>query len=342
MDLIECDDSRRDAWDEYVRRTPEASFYHLYGWREVNERELGHRSFYLAAADGGRFVGVLPFVQVKSRLFGNLACSMPFVNFGGPCGDSPEVEAALLDGASDMVSRERFSYLEMRNRHRVGDGLPTAEHKVSMTVDLAPDPETLWKAFKHQHRQEIRRAAKNGLVARCGGVDLLNAFYGVLSEGWRDLGTPLYGKSYFRRILLQFPDAVRICVVSSGDEPAAAALYAMHGGVAEGMWLGVRRRFRKQLAGYVLYWEFIKDACLSGLERFHLGRSTSESGAEAHKRKWNAYPTPLYWQYILGTRHELPALNVGNPRYQSAIRAWRWLPVSLARRIGPPIARSIP
>ncbi len=84
MNVIECDDSHRDAWDAYVHASPAASFYHLYGWRGINAEEFGHRSVYLAATEDGRIVGVFPIVLVKSRLFGNLACSMPFVNFGGP------------------------------------------------------------------------------------------------------------------------------------------------------------------------------------------------------------------------------------------------------------------
>ena len=32
-------------------------------------------------------------------------------------------------------------------------------------------------------------------------------------------------------------------------------------GVVEGLWLGTRAQFRRQMVGYVLYWEIIKDAC---------------------------------------------------------------------------------
>lgn len=342
MHVIECDDSLGEAWDEYVRRSPEASFYHLYGWRHVNEAEFKHRTFYLAAVEGGHVVGIFPIVEVRSRLFGKLACSMPFVNFGGPCADEPRVEHALLAHAEALVARERLAYLEMRSRRPVGDGLPTLDHKVSMSVDLASDPDVLWKAYTPDHRREIRRASKNGLEATCGGVELLDPFYAILSESWRDLGTPLYAESYFRRIVTQFPKQIRICLVSSGQEPAAAAFYGEHGSVAEGMWLGTRAKFRRQLAGYLLYWAFIKDACERGLQRFHLGRSTSESGGEFHKRKWNAYPTQLFWQYILGTAREVPRLNTTNPRYHLAIAAWKRMPLRLTRRLGPAIARAIP
>jgi len=342
MNVIECDDSHRSAWDAYVRSSSTASFYHLYGWRAVNAEALGHSSLYLAAVEGGIFVGVFPIVYVRSRLFGKLACSMPFVNFGGPCGDTELIEHALLEEAARFVERERVAYLEIRSRRRFGMDLPTSEHKVSMTVDLDPDPKVLWTAFKHGQRQDIRKAMKNGLSGRCGGAELLAPFYAVITESWRDLGTPLYDKFYFERILAEFPGCIRICVVSAGQEHAAAAFYALHGKTAEGMWLGGRSKFRKQMAGYLLYWHFLVDACENGFERFHLGRSTGDSGGEVHKRKWNAYPTQLYWQYILGTSRTMPALNVDNPRYRLAIQTWRRLPLPVTQWLGPAIARSIP
>ncbi|MCL4849291.1 MAG: FemAB family PEP-CTERM system-associated protein [Acidobacteria bacterium] len=342
MKVIEVDDSWQARWDAFVDASPAGSFYHRYPWRAINREEFGHRSFYLAAIDGEQIVGVLPVVRLRSRLFGNLGCSMPFVNFGGPCSASGEVDRVLVEAATGLVARERLDYLEMRNRRRLAGDLPTSEHKVSMTVDLDPDPDVLWARFKTGHRQEIRRGAKHGLVARCGGVELLEPFYRVLAESWRDLGTPLYKKAYFERVLRTFPEHTRLCVAFAGDDPAAAAFDGIHGQTIEGMWMGAREKYRSQLAGYVLYWELIRDACVRGYTRFHLGRSTSESGAEAFKKKWNAYPMPLYWQYLLGRRKALPALRVDNPRYEFAIRAWRRLPLGVTSVVGPLIARSIP
>ena len=342
MNVVDCDDTRRVEWDRFVESAPGAAFYHRYAWRDINRAELGHRSFYLAAVDGRRIVGILPVVQVKSRLFGNIGCSMPFVNFGGPCGESVDAEQALIQAAGRLVEQERLDYLEMRNPRRIDGDLPTSEHKVSMTLDLDRDPDVLWRGFKTGHRQDIRKGYKHGLVARHGGADLLDAFYEVLSESWHQLGTPFYRKSYFSSILRTFPTNCRICVVFAGEVPAAAAFDGLHGDTVEGMWLGSRATYRSQMAGYVLYWELIKNACERGFRRFHLGRSTSEGGGETYKKKWNAYATQLYWQYLLGTRRSMPALNVDNPRYRFARRAWQRLPAAVTRWLGPHVARSIP
>jgi FemAB-related protein (PEP-CTERM system-associated) len=342
MNIIHCDDSHRDAWNAFVQAASDGSLYHRYEWRDVNQSCFGHRSAYLAAFEQARIVGILPVVQVKSQLFGNIACSLPFVNYGGLCAEREDISQRLLDEGARVADDWGADYLEIRSRRQWGKGLPTSPHKVSMTVQLASDPDVLWKAFATNHRRDIRRGYKRGFIARFGREELFDDFYAVLSESWRDLGTPIYSKHYLTSVLRAFPDATELVVVYAGDEPAAAAFYGFHEGIAEGLWLGSRAKFKQGFVGYVLYWELIRHACERGLVRFHLGRSTANSGAEAFKKQWNAVPEQLYWQYVLRTRKEIPQLNVDNRRYRLAIKTWRKLPVPVTQVIGPLIARSIP
>jgi FemAB-related protein (PEP-CTERM system-associated) len=248
----------------------------------------------------------------------------------------------LIDEARRWCDAENVDYLEIRSNRPLAGDLVCSTHKVSVTLELSDDPDVLWKGFKTGHRQEIRRGYKRGLEARHGGLELLDDFFDVMSESFRNLGTPLYSRHYFRTILEAFPESTRLCVLYGDGEPAAAAFDGMHRDTVEGMWLGSKAKFRSWLVGYVLYWELIKDACERGYRRFHLGRSTVESGGEAFKKKWNADSLQLYWYYYLRHRKDLPGLNVQNPRYQKAIGVWRQLPVGLTQFIGPSIARNIP
>jgi FemAB-related protein (PEP-CTERM system-associated) len=342
MQILRCDDAHRKPWNDFVQRSPEASFYHRFEWQYVNRRCFGHDSCYLAAIEDDRVVGVFPLVHLRSRLFGNIACSLPFVNYGGPCGENADIERELIREAARIAGEWGVDYLEMRSRKLLGPEYPTSTHKVSLTVDLADGHDALWKSFKTAHRQDIRGGYKKGFTAKLGGFELLDDLFSVLSEAWRDLGTPVYSKRYLETVSATFGDLLRWCVVYCDHEAVAASLQAYDRGTAEGLWLGSRAKYRHQHAGYVLYWEILKDASLQGCQRFHLGRSTINSGAEAFKKKWNARPTPLYWHYILRTRRDVPQLNVNNPKYRLAIGLWRRLPVSLANVIGPPLARNIP
>lgn len=341
MRIVQCDRSHREQWNAFVDASPLGSFYHRFEWRDINADCFGHESAYLAAFDGDRVVGIFPIVGVKSQLFGTIACSLPFVNYGGVCAESAAVETLLIDEAKRVTEKWNADYLEIRSLRNLGD-FPTSQHKVSFTVSLDPDPEVLWNGFTTGHRKEIRRGYKHGLSTTFGGAELVGAFYELLSESWRDLGTPIYARSFFDRLVSTFGSRVKITVVYAGNEPAAAAFCGFHGDMVEGMWLASRARYRRMFIGYVLYWELIKDACQQGYRHFHLGRTSADSGGETFKKKWRAEPQQLYWQYVLRTRRDIPQLNVTNPRYRLAIKAWQKLPVPITQMVGPLIARSIP
>lgn len=342
MQIIRCDASHEAAWNVFVSASPRASFYHRSEWRGINEGNFGHQTAYLAAFDGGRMVGVFPVVRLKSLLFGTVACSMPFVNYGGPCGESDEIEQQLLHSASALADEWGVDYVEIRSQRYLGDRYPSSDHKVSMTIALEADAEAIMGRLKRDQRAEIRRAYKNGFVAKFG-PGLVDDFYTVLSDSWHELGTPIYKVDYLKSILAAFPDATRVCVVyDANGRPAAGAFDGLHNGTVEGMWLGMRSDYRRQLVGYVLYWELIKHACEIGYQRFHLGRSSKDSGGEQFKKKWNADTLQLYWTYMLRTRADMPSLNPDNPKFRLAIKAWQKLPVRATQLIGPFIARSIP
>jgi FemAB-related protein (PEP-CTERM system-associated) len=343
VDIVYCTDGDAARWDEFLDGRGDASFYHRFAWKGINERCFGHACHYLAALRQGAIVGVLPLVYLRSRLFGKILSSLPFVNYGGICSSDEEAEQLLLAEAGRLVREQGVDYMELRGTRKVGENLPTSEHKVSMTLDLSPGIDTVWDKFKTKLRTDIRRISKNtDLAVVSGGAELIDDFYTVLAAGWKGLGTPLYRRNYFEAIMAVFPDQTRIFVISYQGRPVASAFNGYDLGIVEGMWLGIDPRYRHLNANTLLYWEMIKQAGELGMRMFHLGRSSSDSGGEFFKKKWNAVPKQLYWQYLLGTKSTIPQLNVNNPKYRLAIAAWRKLPLGLTTLIGPHIARSIP
>jgi FemAB-related protein (PEP-CTERM system-associated) len=264
------------------------------------------------------------------------------VNYGGPCEIDDAVQAALVDEACRIVEREKIGYLELRTNRPLVNTLPTRHHKVSMVLELAKDPDVMWRGYDTKHRTAIRRANKNGLRAVAGGEELLEDYYRVMAASWQSLGTPFYRKSYFATILRTFPSQTSIFVIYRDAVPVATALNGYYRGVVEGMWAGTDLRFRKFQPTYVLYWEMIKHACENGYHTYHFGRSTADSGGEFFKTKWNAEPRQLYWSYHLGTCREMPELRPDNPKFQLPRKIWRRLPPSICAAIGPTLARAIP
>ncbi|MET0067931.1 MAG: FemAB family XrtA/PEP-CTERM system-associated protein [Candidatus Thiodiazotropha sp.] len=339
--LSRTPEHRRD-WNHYLRETPGANFYQRYEWQELNQDHFGHETFCIAVGEE-KIEGVLPLVLIKSRLFGRILCSMPFVNYGGVCADNEMAEKALLHKAVSLADQYKADYLEMRATRSSIIDLPESTRKVSMTINLDADHEAIWSGFKSKHRTNIRRVYKNEIHVKSGHAELLDDFYKVLSHSWRDLGTPLYRKSYFQTLLDLFGrDELKIFVAYKGDEPICTAFNGYYKGTVEGMWMGTVLQYRSLQPTYVLYWEMIKDSCEMGCTHYHLGRSTVDSSAESFKKKWNAEQTQLYWQYYLPGGGEMPQLNVDNTKFQLAIEVWRKLPLPVVGLIGPWISRSIP
>ena len=44
VNLLKGEDAPR--WDDFVRRCPQATFFHLSAWRELMEQVFDHRTFY--------------------------------------------------------------------------------------------------------------------------------------------------------------------------------------------------------------------------------------------------------------------------------------------------------
>lgn len=340
--IRDATDADAALWDEYLATNPAACFYHLFGWRRIVRESLGLDPIYLIASSGGKVVGVLPLVYLESRLFGRILCSMPFLNYGGPCASTERALRQLTSAAMERAGQMGVDYLELRCAGALPVDLVAATHKVSMTIALNADPDVLWNGFKSKHRTNVRRAAQEGLTVQSGGMELLEEFYSVLENSWHHLGTPLYRRDFFESVVTAFPASTRIFLCRHGSRVVNVAFNGLYGGTVEGMWAGALPAARELNANYVLYWEMIRDSCQRGYRQFHLGRSTADSGSEWFKGRWNAEARPLHWYFHRPGGGPMPALNVDNPRYRLAIAAWRRMPLWFVRRLGPRLARCIP
>lgn len=330
------------AWNRYVADHPSASLYHRAEWRDLIANTFGHRGYYCVARYGnGQVAGILPLIRLQSRLFGDFIISVPYFNYGGPLGDSAEIETALIEFAARLAAELGVSHMELRD-DVPREGMPARTDKVNMILSLPENEEQLWNGFSSKLRSQIKRSQREQPTAVCGGTELLDEFYSVFSRNMRDLGTPVYGKSFFRNILTTFPDECRILVARLGKRPVASGFLAASADRMEIPWASTIREVNHLSINMFLYWEVLKYAVEHGSRSFDFGRSSVDSGTFRFKQQWGAQPRQLYWHYWLGRDRELPALNPSNPRYALFIAAWKRLPVTLTRWLGPGIVKNLP
>jgi FemAB-related protein (PEP-CTERM system-associated) len=329
----------RAAWDAFVLRQAAATGYHEWAWRPVFERSFGHRCVYLMARRDQRVEGILPLVEMRSRLFGRLMVSLPFVNYGGVLADSEPVVRALVDAAADIARRQRTRHVELRHTARRLTDLPCKQHKVAMHLDLRPG---MWEQLDRKVRNQIRKAEKSDLTADSGGVERLPEFYTVFAQNMRDLGTPVYSVRFFQEVLRAFPDRTRIHVVRLKGRAVAGGLTFRTGKGIEVPWASSVREFNSLCPNHLLYWKVIETAVAEGCDRLDFGRSTPNEGTYKFKEQWGARPVPLHWEYCLLGEGGVPDQSPKNPKFRLAIEGWKRMPLWLANAVGPHIVRSIP
>lgn len=345
--LVETTLGRTEAellmWDQYVLNSAVASGYHLSGWRRVIEEAFGHSTYYLTVrGENGALCGLVPLVLLASRVFGRFLVSLPFVNYGGMITDSPEVRRLLEAGAIDQAKKLDAQHVELRQEASEETSWVSTQRKVSMRLPLPPSYDDLLKGFPSKLRSQVRRAQKEGMVARVGGVECLDEFYTVFSRCMRDLGTPVYAKSFFGKILEVFPKDAHICVVSHQDTPVAAGFLYGFRSTMEIPWAASDKRFNKLSPNMLLYGKVLEYACQQGFHVFDFGRSSPDSGTYKFKAQWGAQPHQLYWYYWMKDGRDVPQLNPQNPKYALAIRLWQTLPVAVANLLGPHIVKHLP
>ena len=332
----------QDDWNSYVESNPAASIYHRTEWKALIKEAFGHDSYYFAARNNnGEIVGILPLTRLRSRLFGDFMVSMPYFNYGGAIADQPQIEQQLMQAASQQAAELGVSHIEYRD-DIPRDGFPARTDKVNMMLPLPGSHDALWQRFTPKLRAQIRRPQREKVRLLQGGEEYLHDFYTVFTRNMRDLGTPVYARSFFLHILKRFPGACRIMIIRLHDKPVAAGFLIGHRNTLEIPWASTIRDVNHLSMNMLLYWEVLKYAIDNNFRVFDFGRSSKGAGTYRFKQQWGAQAKQLYWHYWLQEGGELPALNPGNPRYALAINVWKQLPLFITTTLGPLIVRNLP
>jgi len=325
-----------------MSRTPAPLSRHP-AWLLILRDAFGHQVFLLEARQQGRTTGLLPLAAVRSRLFGRFLVSLPYLNSNGIIAESPAAAEALLSQAVKLADELGVRYLELRHETPTMHPAINAQlsSKVHMRLRLPGSPEELWKQLDAKVRNQVRKAEKQSFELAWGGAELLDPFYAVLSENMRDLGTPVYGKNLFLRILHEFPGDAELCVLHLQKKPVAAALLLHGSGTTEVPTASSLRAYNSSCANMLMYRHLLDRAILRGQSLFDFGRSTIDSGTHRFKKQWGAEAFPAHWQYHVRVGN-VGEMRPDHPRYAWMIKLWQHLPVRWTQIIGPRIVRGIP
>jgi len=343
-------------WDDFVRRSLDAGFFHGLGWRRTVERSFGTTGLaphYLVARQDlrnghGPVTGVLPLFEIKSLLFGHALVSLPFAIGGGAAAEDASTARALLRHAEALAERRGVDYLELRSERPADPALPTKDLYVTFRADLRQPEEALLRRMERKRRQMMSYVSKAGFEARTAGPEALPLFYSLFAESMRRHGTPVYPRRFLAEILRQHPEETNLFFVYLDGKPLAGVLNLLHHshGVLMPFYAGAARPAsngeRPRGVDDFLYLALMRWGREQGFHTFDFGRSKRGTGAYKFKARWGMEEVPLAYQYHLVRAREVPNISPANPRYAAAIAAWRRLPLPLTKLLGPLIVRRVP
>ncbi|RHW17315.1 FemAB family PEP-CTERM system-associated protein [Sphingomonas gilva] len=325
--------------DAYVRAHPDATPFHLSAWSLGVAQGCGQRAHCLIARDQSGIRGVLPLTEVHSPLFGRALVSNGFAVGGGILADHAKAARALAADAWTLAERLSCPTLELRGGPAPGEGWRRDDTTyLGFARDLAADDEAQLLAIPRKQRAEVRRSLENGLTVDIGDRA---AHYRVYAESVRNLGTPVFPSALFDAVLDRFGQDADILTVRHEGAPVASVLSLYFRGVVHPYWGGGTAMARTLRANDRMYYALMCHARARGCARFDFGRSKAGTGAAAFKKNWSFDGAPLSYATRTANGAAPRAINPLDPKNRAKVELWKRLPLPVANRLGPLIARGL-
>jgi FemAB-related protein (PEP-CTERM system-associated) len=314
---------------------PKATPFHRPAWLRGVERGCGQASIMLVAEAFGAVTGYLPLIHVRSRLFGSALVSTGFAVGGGILATDGASAERLARAAVDLAADLGCPSVELRGGD-VPAGWRRSENVYAGFVrELPPTDEAILKSIPRKQRAEVRRAMGLGLEVSVHRDAALH--HQVYAESVRNLGTPVFPRVLFEAVLDAFGEAADILTISADARPVASVLSLYDRGTVYPYWGGGIGEARRLRANELMYYELMRHAAARGCTRFDFGRSKLGTGAFAFKKNWGFEPEPL----VYANHGEARDTNPLSAKYRLQVALWKKLPLALANRLGPPIARGL-
>jgi FemAB-related protein (PEP-CTERM system-associated) len=343
LNIRPATDKDHPAWSALLMDRSDSTFFQRPEWPGLLERTLGFRDQTLLVEDDRGPLGLLPLSEVRSALFGNALCSLPFCAYAGPL-IRPEREeaviAALTHGVRDLARSRQVGRVELRSQ-RVWDAeVPRQSLYVTFIGPLPKGLDDL-SGVPQKRRNVIRRAQSMGLGAQVHRD--ADRFFELYAENCRSHGTPGLGKSFFRELLRCFPesDLDILSVVDAQGRDISAILNFYHQQTVMAYFAGENALARQCNGNDYKYWALMRHARDRGCHSFDFGRSKQGTGSFTFKKLWGFQAQALHYEFPYLPSGRVPQNNPSNPKFDLAMKIWQKLPRLFTDHAGPMVARGL-
>ncbi len=340
-DLYDANEiARVDAW---VMTHESGLPFHRPKWLKAVEAGTGQQAHCLLAESGGEIVAILPFHLVHSPLFGRALVSSGFAVGGGILSDSHNATRRLAMAICDLAEQWSCPTVELRGGALPGgDWIEKCNAHANFLKPLQADEETELLSIPRKQRAEVRKGLENRFIIETGCAQHDRDWhYAIFAESVRNLGTPVFPKALMASVLEAFGNEADILTVLDKKRPVASVLSLYHKGTVMPYWGGGVWDARRLRANDVMYYALMNHALRRGCTHFDFGRSKTGSGAYHFKKNWGFEPEPMAYAIHTADGQEPRDVNPNSPKYRAQIALWQKLPLPVANRLGPWVAKGL-
>ncbi len=277
------DETRKDEWNDFVRRCPHPSVMQSWQWGQL-KAATGWRPIVVALEDDGKITaGALvlerPLPYVGRSLF--YAPRGPMLDFNdhdllrcwlGEVRALARERRALALKIDPCIPSDRtdvVAILEAEEFRFAGDDDPDlggTQPRYIMKTDLTPEPEELLARFHSKWRYNIRLAGRKGVSVREGRREDLPEFYRILEITAQRDRFRVRGIDYYERLydLLVPADMARLFVAEYQGRMIAAAILFYIGREAVYVYGASDNEHRNLMPNHLLQWEMMQWARARG------------------------------------------------------------------------------
>ncbi|MBI3946932.1 MAG: peptidoglycan bridge formation glycyltransferase FemA/FemB family protein [Armatimonadetes bacterium] len=363
LKVVECDESRREAWNAFVAATPTGDLLQSWEWGELKARGAW-QPFRVALHEGERIVGAAALLKRRLPLPGAsmlYAPRGPVLDFARPevfremaraLRRIAERERALLvkidppvEDAAAIATLESGGFQASGHAGAEGQGFGGEQPRCVMQLDLAPSLDSLLKACKEKTRYNIRLAGRKGVTVRAGEtLDDVRVFYDLLKITAERDRFLVRSFDYYRdtREVLIRRGLARLFLAEYEGQALSGAITYLFGDKAWYTYGASSNEHRNVMPNYLMQWEMIRWAKERGCRVYDFrGVSpTKDQDPEDHLAGLYRFKAGFNARFVTYVgEFDLPLSTPGywlwryaKPRAQSAMKGFARLSRKLASR----------
>jgi hypothetical protein len=285
--VVAADPLGNPDWDALLGAQARSTTFHAAGWARVLSEIYGHRPFYLVRFEGKEMAGLLPIMEVSSRLTGRRGVSLPFSDSCPPLGTAERQGQEFYQRAKELGCERGWKYLECRGHGGAWEGSTASLSFYGHTIDLSVGEKKLFQGLEGALRRGVRKAEEAGLRVDFGtGEESVRTYFALHCRTRRRHGVPPQPFKFFQSIQRHILGGGKgfIAIARLGSHPVAAAVFFCHGRQACYKFGASDYAFQRMRPNNLVMWEGMKRCAERGLRTLNLGRtSLSNEGLRRFK-----------------------------------------------------------